>query len=238
MQAGLQVFTADASRSIQIDADFFNLGLIQKGQTSVSQANAYVAQGSVSFTSRTRPMLAIRCSRTVSVLTAVSGSTYTFTFIVFGKDPGTVEWFLFDHPTAVTTYGLQVFNSEGFLVYDAGRAYMRVIDVISGEYSFGDPIGETTDSGIVRSYPSGRRIALMPTALCHYGQLGILPDSGAPGNERIWRDTRLGMAATTAENVVNARMRRYGYDEWPPNSSPPYGVQPQYGWLVIDVTGY
>lgn len=82
-------------------------------------------------------------------------SGQSVTFRIVRATSGSVQWYLFDEPqSAPSSFGLQVFNASGKLVFDSQFLYMRVLEMLYGN------IDDYPGGIAARSYP-GKAIAVV-----------------------------------------------------------------------------
>lgn len=131
MPAGLQ-FQTDTG-FVQIDQDYFNFGLRQKGTATCNQfltGPTTRQYATVVITNATAPMIAVHLNGELALYrVSVSGSTWTFFFI--GNPGQTFEWYVFDVYTAgmATNFGLEVYNAAGALAYNSGAPPAKIAGV-------------------------------------------------------------------------------------------------------------
>lgn len=126
MPAGMQIFLDDGG-DVQIDDNFFNLALSGKYSVACSPSSSYT-HGSLTV-SGTSPIVAFSgpgyvCLNSMSQ----SGTSFTFNFMV--NTAQTITVYVFDVPTSVGTYGLQVFDDNGKITFDSSRPYMKIVKTI------------------------------------------------------------------------------------------------------------
>lgn len=162
--AGLTVY--NDSSTIQIDSTFMNYGLVSKGVLTFQIPDASVPSPTppkITVTGR-NPLIAYRSDITVSPVRSKSGNSFVFEFQVFSKSvqpqTKTIEYFIYDEPVGQGTYGLQVFDANGKLVFDSSRPYMKVLDVIDRTAAF--PLSRWTETKY--SY-SNKKIAIVMSQL-------------------------------------------------------------------------
>ena len=149
MPVGLQVKNDDGY--LQIDENYRNFtvktsGTGTTGVTSIGGTNPiYVSQ--ITATTCTFPMISIRSTSSyVSVIgTEVNGSTYTFS-VASNSSSTSFNYWIFDVATPpVDTFGLEIYNSNGDLVFHSSNKAMRI--VTSYDAGDGDTSGNTLASG-------------------------------------------------------------------------------------------
>ncbi|MBV6853746.1 hypothetical protein P2C08_14090 [Xanthomonas perforans] len=154
MPAGLQIINSNGF--IQIDETYRNLHFKRKGTATTNVVAPGVAGNSsvqIQISDVNAMMLiAVRCSSLVSMTSYnINGSTVTVGLVVNARVGATVDWYAFDTApqAAAATYGLQVFNASGQIVFDSAHSPMRVVDT----YQVNGSAGNT------RTYPAGRSYA-------------------------------------------------------------------------------
>jgi hypothetical protein len=99
-----------------------------------------------------------------------NGNQYTAEFI--GASQTTIRLFIFDQvPVTASRVGLQVFDATGKLIADAGVPFMKVIDVISGQYITGtgfDGTGTTMPGPGTLNRAYGVNVAIAACWPSHY----------------------------------------------------------------------
>lgn len=146
MPAGFQVVGSHGL--VQVDGDYFNLGLAAKGTVNVAGPAYYNAAATVTVTGST-PILCIRSAAVTASIVKVSRAGSQYTYSISGNSAGAVDWFLFDKMALGATSGLQVFSAAGDLVFDAASRPMRVVAV----YQINDTDTKTGSSSL--ALPAG-----------------------------------------------------------------------------------
>ena len=162
MAAGIQV--KGDHGVIQIDADYRNLVFISK-HTFTTTTGGLIADssyGSISFTGRTTPVIAIRSTMATTVMAATIGSTSTFYIIAKGPVGQTFTVYLYDVPPPPSAHGvgLQVFDASGNIAFDSNWKPMVVSDAFSVPSSFLTANGSSS----WRTIPTGRQWAIVHSA--------------------------------------------------------------------------
>jgi hypothetical protein len=126
--AGLQIINDGGS--FQIDQTYRNLCLRQKG-TAVTSSTLSSGSSYASFnvTGLTSPIIAIGGSATASVQTYwdAPNSRHGFLISANGAVGTSVPYYIFDVPTELgATYGFQVRDASGVLLFDATQPPLRV----------------------------------------------------------------------------------------------------------------
>lgn len=131
MSAGIRV--VNDSGTVQIDDQYSNLRLIQKGTVPIGKTEVSIAG---SF-----PILVLRLEQPVgggpdlyvfqeACVRRGASWVYTIGTTLGGvAKPGTVvEYYAFDKAAPRTsTFGMQTFNSSGELIYDANEKYLKIL---------------------------------------------------------------------------------------------------------------
>ncbi|WP_157646398.1 hypothetical protein [Paraburkholderia atlantica] len=105
----------------------------------------YFSANVASFTiTAVRPLIALYCSTAfVTVLQCANNNNGTWTVKVWTSAAATVSVYVFDQAPAAAPsgpgYGLQVFDQNGVLVFDARQRIARVIDTQSGNINNAGP---------------------------------------------------------------------------------------------------
>lgn len=161
MPGGFQVF--NESGGFVIDGSYMNLSLASKS-TAATVPNGNFNQTRFTYSSPSAvsvpPILAIQCPvRVVISGPVVSGNTYDW-LVVSYAGATSVTGFVFVEPAkSGNTYGLQVFNENEDLVFDATFPYMRVIDLIA------PPETNNAPDAMTRTYQGVESIAFFQNTL-------------------------------------------------------------------------
>lgn len=131
MPAGLEVFNPDGG--FLIDGNYKNYSLVRTGTgTGTVFYSGYELVVTHSSTGEFPPILAVSSV----LLVCVSGPTnsgpnqYTWRIICY-SGVFTADWYIFEEPPPTgDTFGMQVFDNDQNLVFDATFPYMRPIDLI------------------------------------------------------------------------------------------------------------
>ena len=135
MGSGFQAFSQDGSNVVQIDGDAGvpNLGLLTKYTVVTTSVYASSPGGSstatdvLSLAGAVNPIVALYCVGAVgraATLLWMDGTN--FQVVCNGPVGTTIEIYIFGKPTDSGQKCFQVFDASGNLVFDAGRAPMRV----------------------------------------------------------------------------------------------------------------
>ena len=144
------------------------------------------------------------------------------------------QWFNFDAPAGASSFGMQVFDSSGNVVFDALEKYARVVDVIAGP-AYGDP-------NVTATYQSGRTYAAVVSKRSARHEREVRDDPDSPPGWYNYRDRiRTAVAAFSGATVTIA----WNSPAWPAEWSPPIQNVPappaldnNSRFIIIDVTGY
>ncbi len=184
MPAGMTVYNDGGT--IQVDENYKNLrfyGRATLSTTSVPNGDRYRNYQHADFTYTAvynqPPMIAIESSAAGFIfLVSTSGNTFTFR-VVFPLQGGSTSftYWIFDQPNgnSSSTYGLQVFDDQGRLTFDALMGYAKYIDRISIP-------SETSGTGGNVSYPipAGRKYLPVQAVCGTYAQSNPVQQPGAP----------------------------------------------------------
>lgn len=148
-------------QTIQIDENYKNLELRGKYQLtatnliSVGSPNTYDV--SLSVAGVTNPIIAIHCPGVYVALisTSQSGSNVTYRFAAL-SNTSSFTVYVFDNPTlSASNFGMQVFDANGQLVFDANKRYLRVLSSTSFSNFSQAGITFPADGGVYGYVPSG-----------------------------------------------------------------------------------
>lgn len=151
-----------------------------------------------------------------------------------------LEYFVFDEPRFATTsgsYGLQVWDDAGSLVFDSNLKYMRVHSLVpQSVYANGGSFPEQITNIPI---PTGRKIAHVTSCRSGDMELGFFVDDD--WGSRLYQDSEI-----FAINQISSSNTLAVYsDEWIESysgggSGMPYRSYKfrNYGALLIDVTGF
>lgn len=142
MPAGLQAFAADGSNFLQVDGDYQNLFLRHKGTLTaspVSGATQPIATVLWEVQCQGAPVVVLSQDTVIALdIAAVSGQgygnpgTYRINFIMPGNGRSFEAW-VFDKlvQSDLSNWGIQVFNEQGQVVFDAAKKPMRVVQLFT-----------------------------------------------------------------------------------------------------------
>lgn len=183
MPAGLTIL--NDSNTVQIDENYKNLEVTKKSPFSTTAAAGGSNWGNyqhadITYQARSvnPPMVAVEASSGSFVfLLASSGGSYTFR-VVFPLATGSVSgtFWIFDEPPgqSSSTFGLQVFNDQGKLTFDAIARYARIVGRLSvPSQSSGDPDQQF-------AVPSGRKYIPVQSVCGTYAQSNPVSQPGVP----------------------------------------------------------
>ena len=154
MSYGLTVY--NQSNNVIIDSDYRNMVLRQKNtltftptQQSYGNVIVNVDRKSFSLSNAVNPIIFIKSSIGVG-LTNITNSGSTYTWTISSNTAGSCTVYIFDLiQSPQTTYGMQVFDASGSVVFNSDNQYMKVIDI------FNVPWSSSTWPSVSRSYSSG-----------------------------------------------------------------------------------
>lgn len=233
MPEGLQVF--NDSGFIQIDANYLNLELKQRGSFNLAGSNTANGGSTSSGLSVTvngeSPVIAIQ-STTFCCAYPLSQNGNSFTFYIYNGDNQACsgEYFVFDNSSAdqASDSGFQVFNPQGRLVFDAGKKYLRVLEY----WQVDDNPGES----ISRDYP-GKSVAVV---MCDFGyRYVVAPSPADPTNPNYaFLQSWLNCSKTQGSKLLIGD--RATYTNAFAQKDPGMVTTSEYPsrWLVVDVTNY
>lgn len=232
MPAGLQVFTA--SGVIQIDENYQNYMLLQKASISASSLtgpNGERVTGVEVYTSSVSEMVAIR-STALAALHSITPSGAGLRYI-FGT-AGTVTYYRYGLGVASgQSFGLQIFNAAGKLVFDAASPALRVTSIIqSPDYRniLGDYVWDTSRTyAAMFGFWSGlfRQLVDMDTS----------PSNPLPFSEDFIKNSPgvLSLAGGLRFQMINYWNTFAGrHNQPPPNKT---FDSTRFSALIVDVTG-
>lgn len=181
MPEGIQVIGSHGI--VQIDSEYRNLAFLSKHTLTTNLAlNVDSSQVSLALTGRTTPVVAIRSTMPVIVISVFkpNATDWTFTFIAKGAIGTQFDVYVFDVPPAPPTNGsgLQVFTSTGLCAFDSSRKGMVVVDAwtVPGGGSGGYMDHNATYAW--RTIPAGRQWGIVHSATA---MLALSTDPGGMG---------------------------------------------------------
>lgn len=231
MPEGLQIF--NDSGYIQIDADYLNMELKQKGTFNLPGSNTAnggsISSGvQISFNGES-PVIAIK-STTFCCAYPLSRSGNTFNFYIYNGDGQdcTGEYFIFDNSSSegAGSSGLQVFNGQGRLVFDSNKKYLRVLDY----WQVDEPPGE----GVTRNY-GDKQVA---TIMCDFGYRYIVAPSPADPSSPNYAFLQSWLNCSRTQGGQLSIGDRATYTNAFAQKDPSMVTASEYPsrWLVVDVT--
>lgn len=132
------------SGSYQVDSDFKNLAMIRSGtvnsQTYTNGETTNTAPTRVAITLNDGEILAIACTQYCAFGSRIGNVAYVYVNAAAGQ---AVQYYIFQSGgAAASNFGLQVFNENGELTFDAGWNLFDVRHVLSGYGSVNLPAGK------------------------------------------------------------------------------------------------
>lgn len=136
--------------TLQIDQDYFNYLLVNRGQSAVGSAGV-----TVSTTNSLAPVLCIRPTGNKVVIDRMSfvkGGTTQWTLRSDG--PATVDWFVFDagRPALDVGPGISVYDASGRLAYNSNASEMRIKSIVTTP---ADPETTSMRGDVIQAVPAG-----------------------------------------------------------------------------------
>ncbi|KRG47335.1 hypothetical protein ARC20_03120 [Stenotrophomonas panacihumi] len=166
----------DGSSMLQIDGSYQNLHQRSKGSATTTTIYFPLAGANVSYVAvqfgggfNRRPLVAVRSGSLVAMGNPQQnpdGSWWAY-FYVRADVGATFDWYAYDTlaPAERGTYGLQVMNAAGEVVFDSTWRAMRVVGIVSNDgisgVTYSLPAGRTY---AVAMNPGGRAIPTGPSA--------------------------------------------------------------------------
>lgn len=245
MSWGFQAFTDTGL--VQIDGTTQNYALRQKFDvaTSAGSINAGRSNASVMYTfnadvasftfSAVKPLVALYSPNAYVTLLQCKNNNGTWTAKIWANTAATVTVYIFDQSSAAAPsgpgYGLQVFDQNGALVFDARQRIARVIDTQTGNVNNTSPgwgQWNQIDSQTHQfSYPSVSKIGVAAI-----GTAFVSSPTG--GSNNGWYNIS---GFQTAGNVVNFRWsyNQVGNTSHPGNNTC-FGSQFDWRFMAIDLS--
>jgi len=183
MPAGLTII--NGSNTVQIDENYKNLTVASKVaiSTTINPGGSNwgnYQHADVVYTSRYAepPMVAVEASEASFVmLLSASGNTFTYriVFLLAGAAVAGTFW-IFDQPpsTSSSTFGLQVFDAQGRITFDALFRYSRVVGRMSV------PFQNSGDADQQFAVPAGRKYIAVQSVCGTYAQSNPISIPGQP----------------------------------------------------------
>lgn len=149
MAAGFQVIGDHGG--VQIDENFVNMVLIDKGSLDLPPANGVANDGwnTLTFYNRETPILALDTRNDATTLMRCDRSGSTFTYYIRGNGDTrgftqTIRWYLFDKaPNVATNTGLTVWDGGGRVTFNSDYEPMRIVGML--QYPDGTPLSGGSD---------------------------------------------------------------------------------------------
>ncbi|MFP4889306.1 hypothetical protein [Paraburkholderia sp. EG304] len=245
MTVGFQAFTDTGL--VQIDGTTPNYALRQKldvttaaGSMNGGKSNAgvmyYYSANVASFTiTAVQPLIALYCSTAfATILQCVNNNNGTWTVKLWTSDAATVSVYIFDQAPAAAPsgpgYGLQVFDQNGVLVFDARQRIARVIDTQSGNINNTGPDWGQWAQVDTRTY-SWSYPAVAKIGVAAIGTAFICPEGGGSNS---WYNIS---GLQTAGNVVNFKYQYYqNGSPAHPNNNVVFGSQYDWRFMAVDLS--
>lgn len=217
----------NATGDIVIDGRFYNCALARK-TTVTDSSNRQPRTVPVTFTAQPGtipPVLAIAPNIPCTVQgPTVSGNTYTWQISSEQTNSQvglmSVECFIFSRPESQSSFGVQLFKSDGSVLYDANSKYMRVIDSIV----------ETSDAGTqTKSYAGVASVAFVASSV------GF--SLGCDGGGGTYIRTFSQRGVKISGNLLTRQTMGRSLNSGAPCSSADVKNNTYAQWIIIDVTG-
>lgn len=228
MEAGIQIF--NGNNQIIIDSNYMNLALRHKGAiTTTTTANFHYT---VDLTlACTNPLIAFRCTTDYAYLVSQKNNnngTWTFRLGSYGPSRSISYW-IFDEPIlGDSTYGVQVFNPAGKLVFDALFPYMRPTSIYINN------TGALIGNEVALAGNANRLYAIAQNGMSMI-QFVSPEDPGSTGGGTLYNVSMEGSCAKfLSDNVATLTMKQLYYTITGTVAFSGGGGTPCY--LMIDVT--
>lgn len=222
MSQGLEV--TNDSGAFQITESFRNYHLVESGTFSVTGTSS---PHTFTRSSLTAPLLALRSTSNrvgQSSGTFSSGNLSTVIQGPMGTSAQTVSFWLFDVATSnPVSFGLEVSNSAGALIYSSGIAPLRIIATVN--------VSGFTNA--TATYASGRTYAAIQTVSGHAQDttdLGFGYQNRSCMGMASWSsatiDARRNFTDTLIQDEINENVPGLEFTGQAP------------GWIIVDVTNF
>jgi len=233
MPAGLEILNGQGS--YQIDGNYANLMFVRKGVASTVQAPA----GDAMSNNPTRVAITVNAGEFVAyscpLPAAVAGKSGATVYINVAGPVGTqVSYWIFAAGSGTSPSGLQVFNEQGALVFDASWKLLNVVGVSAGVGTFQYPTGRT-----YAVFPQNQQIRLQ--RILSYA--GAQPTVYAVYERRLYH-----MAASMSGSAITVGEAHVDQAVWVRLLSGGQGVVTNWDcnqsngnssrYIVVDVTGF
>lgn len=225
MAAGIEI--RNSNSNLVIDGDFQNLALSSKFSVTCSVPDYAGYRGT--FTAPANALVAVSDPKVSVLLVSRSGGSYKYHLI--RPTVGAATVYVFAPLTSTpSTFGMQVFNESGSLVFDSGFKYLRVLDILNnpnlGPAAGGSGTGET------RYYAGVGALAVVHSSPFFYGV-----DDTFQGDIRFYSEFASVVSISGSQvNFFADTVYMHEYHSTYPIYPQVSGGIPQF--LVIDVTGY
>jgi hypothetical protein len=225
MEVGVQIY--NGNNQIIIDSNYMNLALRYKGAiTTTSTANFHYT---VDLTlTCVNPLIAFRCTTDYAYLVSQKNNNNgTWTFRLGSYNPSqSISYWVFDEPVlGGSTYGYQVFNPAGKLVFDALFPYMRPTSM------YMDTTGSLISNDVSLAGNANRLYAIAQNGMFVIQFVGLEDPGGTP----IYNVAISGSCAKfLSSNVATLSMKQLYYTITGTIAYTGGGGTPSY--LMIDVT--
>lgn len=230
-----------ATGAIQVNDNYMNFQVVRSGRVTCNvvvnpQTNPVRYKGVVTYSSNTRPLIAVNSDVYVTTLTKTSGTTYTFEILAYSLTPVVVEYFILDSSSSLprSNYGLQVFRADGSMVLDAVQPCMRIVGAYTGSVlTPGDPIRL---GPVTRNIP-GKKLAVVNAVLCVAFYFLATDPGGDPNNGYLQYE--FGVFKTAPGSITYDFVTPFmelGTASGPTANLITY--QYRYNFLALDVTNY
>lgn len=231
MPVGIQIIGEHGA--VQIDETFSCLALRSSGAATLSVGGGDLANGCSAAVTVTGefPIIAFRPGVPVALwYTERSGSTWTFHFIAERANAGqSFAWYVFDRPLNIgSTYGAQVFDASGRLVFDALQKYVRVQDL------------KAIDARTPQSF-TGYAARTWAVAMLQLGcvtPVTFTPPQPPPGGLWHWNANLWMSGVTIASTGFTSSTIKPASTSGTSTNLPSYPQSPIGQVLLIDITNY
>ncbi|MBD1590264.1 hypothetical protein [Pseudomonas typographi] len=229
MDGGFEARNGD--NILVIDSLYSNLSLKSKGSVTTGTTGAYYY---VDLTlACVDPVVAFKCTSDFAyLLSQTDNGNGTWTFRFGSYSPGqTISYWLFDvPPTGGSTYGMQVFNATGSLVFDALYPYLNPTQI------YQDTSGALIGSNVTLTGDAGKTYAVVQNYMALLQYVGWEDPSGAVGPSTTYNVSMDGSVAkfTSANTLVLSTLQIYYAITGSVSYSGGGGTA---CYLMVDVTG-
>lgn len=214
---------------IQIDGTYRNLSFDRKGTLATSNVAVDTSYGTVALTGLSGfPAVMVQSAAgAFAIVTGFSGSSCNLTIVAKGPVGTSVTYYVFTPPTVTPSYGFEIRNAAGQVVFTAAHKYMKVVGEISGSASTSG--ADTTTV----TMPAGRTYAVLASTRPAANR--VINQSPSPPDLDYWSYTFIGLYKVNSNVVAitSANNAAAHFD----NTAPPEVSFAGKGFIV-DVTGY